>query len=186
MRLLTLRLCQPTSTPNTVPNPAVIDPLVAARIKAVILDVDGVLTDGGLYYTDAGETMKRFHVHDGHGIKRIREQGLRVWVISGRSGAMLDRRLAELGIDASRSGSSDKLKSAQELMAGAQIQWSEVAVMGDDEPDLPLLQRAAVSGVPANAHPCVLTTAQWRSQFAGGAGAVREFCDALMSARRSL
>lgn len=160
-----------------------IDPRIALNLRALVLDVDGVLTDGGLYYGADGEALKRFHVHDGHGIKRVRDNGIDVWIVSGRSGGALHRRCQDLGIEVIRSGVNNKLAATEELLHRFALSWASLAVMGDDEPDVPLLQRAALAAAPVNAHPCALNVAQWQGRLAGGQGAVRELCDAILSAR---
>lgn len=158
--------------------------LAASSIRAALFDVDGVLTDGSLWYGTEGEELKPFHVLDGHGLKLLREAGIRVWVVSGRDGAPLRRRLGELGVsgDDMRLGHSNKLPAAQALMREAGLGWHEVAAIGDDWPDLPLLTRAAFSVAPPNAHAEVRSRVHQLTQAAGGAGAAREFCDLLLKA----
>jgi 3-deoxy-D-manno-octulosonate 8-phosphate phosphatase (KDO 8-P phosphatase) len=155
-----------------------------ASLRAAIFDVDGVLTDGGLVYGADGEVLKRFSVLDGHGLKLLRSAGLRVLVVSGRDSPPLRRRLADLGLgDADvRLGQADKLPAAQALLEVAGLSWSQVAAIGDDWPDLPLLARAAFSAAPPHAHAEVLARVHHVTRAPGGAGAAREFCDLLLKA----
>ena len=157
----------------------------AARIRLVLFDVDGVMTDGGLYYGAEGEVLKRFHVHDGHGVKLLRSAGILVAAISGRRSLMTERRLTELGFDAIEQGDDGKLAVAEKLMQRFACTWTEVAAMGDDVPDLPLLRNAAIAVAPANAVATVRDVVHWVTAEAGGAGAVRAFADGLLRARDS-
>ncbi len=158
--------------------------VVPGGLCAALFDVDGVLTDGSLFYGADGEVLKRFSVLDGHGLKLLREAGLRVWVVSGRDGAALRRRLSDLGLGEAevRLGQSDKLPAAEALLAQAGLGWAQVAAMGDDWPDLPLLTRAAFSAAPPNAHAEVRSRVHHVTQAPGGQGAAREFCDLLLKA----
>lgn len=156
--------------------------LRAQGVRGLILDVDGVLTDGGLYLSAEGETFKRFDSLDGHGLKLARQAGLAVMVVSGRDSAALRARLAQLGIMQWRLGCEDKLPAAQALMAPAGLAWSEMAVIGDDWPDLPLLRRAQLACAPAQAHAEVRAIAHHVTHAAGGHGAVRELCDLILTA----
>ncbi len=156
----------------------------AARIRLVLFDVDGVMTDGGLFYGPEGEAIKRFHVHDGHGIKLLRNAGILVAAISGRRSLMTERRLTELGFDAIEQGDDGKLPLAEKLLQQFACDWSEVAAIGDDLPDLPLLRNAAIAVAPANAVAEVRNAVHWVTTEPGGSGAVRAFADALLRARR--
>jgi 3-deoxy-D-manno-octulosonate 8-phosphate phosphatase (KDO 8-P phosphatase) len=156
----------------------------AAHVRALLLDVDGVLTDGGLYYgdptADQAEVFKRFHSLDGHGIKLLAQGGIRCAVITGRDSPALRRRLADLGISHAHYGIADKLAAAQQVLADLCLDWPQAAVMGDDWPDLPLLCRAGVACVPRDAHEAVKARAHWVSAYGGGQGAVRELCDLVL------
>lgn len=154
----------------------------AAQILLVGLDVDGVLTDGGLYYGEGGEVLKRFHTLDGHGLKLLARAGIQVGVISGRDSPALRQRLAALGIQHARLGTEDKLPAAQALLRQLAVGWPQTAVMGDDWPDLPLLRHAGFACAPANAHTEARALAAHVTALAGGAGAVRELCDLLLAA----
>jgi 3-deoxy-D-manno-octulosonate 8-phosphate phosphatase (KDO 8-P phosphatase) len=156
--------------------------LKAQDIKVVFFDVDGVLTDGGLYFTAEGETTKRFSTLDGHGLKMLQKAGIHVAVITGRDSAPLRNRLQALGIEHVRYGTEDKVPAAQEILNELGLNWRCAAAMGDDWPDLALMTRAAISCAPQNAHIEVKNKADFQSQYSGGSGAVREFCDLLLVA----
>ena len=156
--------------------------LRAQPVRVVFFDVDGVLTDGGLYFTESGETMKRFHTLDGHGIKLLQRAGITPAVVSGRDSLALRARLAALGVTQLRLGTEDKLPAAQAILAELGLAWSAAAAMGDDWPDLPLLRRAALACAPATAHTEVLALAHHVTTREPGAGAVRELCDLLLVA----
>jgi 3-deoxy-D-manno-octulosonate 8-phosphate phosphatase (KDO 8-P phosphatase) len=156
--------------------------LRAQPVRVVFFDVDGVLTDGGLYFTESGETMKRFHTLDGHGIKLLQRAGITAAVVSGRDSLALRARLAALGVTQIRLGIEDKRPAAEAILAELGLDWSAAAAMGDDWPDLPLLRRAAFACAPASAHPEVLALAHHVTTRAPGAGAVRELCDLLLVA----
>ncbi len=156
--------------------------LRAQGIRVLLLDVDGVLTDGGLYYGAEGEVLKRFHTLDGHGLKLLMRAGIVPAVISGRDSPALRQRLAALGITQLRLGTEDKLPAAQALLQELSTDWSQAAAMGDDWPDLPLLHHAAFACAPPNAHPELRAIAHHVTALPGGAGAVRELCDVLLAA----
>jgi 3-deoxy-D-manno-octulosonate 8-phosphate phosphatase (KDO 8-P phosphatase) len=151
-------------------------------MKAAIFDVDGVLTDGRLYIGEEGETVKAFSVLDGHGLKLLARGGIEPIVITGRDSPAVRRRLADLGITKAEFGVQDKRAAADALLAKLNIAWAEVAAIGDDWPDLPLLLRAGFSGAPANAHAEVRAVVDHVSALTGGHGAAREFCDLLLMA----
>jgi 3-deoxy-D-manno-octulosonate 8-phosphate phosphatase (KDO 8-P phosphatase) len=156
--------------------------LLAQGIKVVFLDVDGVLTDGGLYFTEAGETLKRFHTLDGHGLRLLQRGGITPAVISGRDSEPLRLRLQALGITHVQLGTENKRPAAEQMLVTLGLSWQEAAAMGDDWPDLPLMQCAALACAPPNAHLEVRALAHHVTQAAGGAGAVRELCDLLLVA----
>lgn len=151
-------------------------------VRAALFDVDGVLTDGTLYYGESGEVVKAFSVLDGHGLKLLRAGGIEPVVISGRDSAALRQRVAELGIVHAHCGVADKLAVAEALRAAQGWRWDELAAIGDDWPDLPLLQRAAFAAAPPQAHPEVLACVHHVTSAPGGRGAAREFCDLLLTA----
>jgi 3-deoxy-D-manno-octulosonate 8-phosphate phosphatase (KDO 8-P phosphatase) len=156
--------------------------LQAQGIKVAFFDVDGVLTDGGLLFSDAGESLKRFNTLDGHGLKMLQRVGITPVIITGRDSAALRNRLIALGITHAHFGTEDKRPAAEESLKKLGLDWSQAAAMGDDWPDLPVMQRAAFSCAPINAHVEVRAIAGYVTQAQGGAGAAREFCDLLMVA----
>lgn len=153
---------------------------LAQGIRAAIFDVDGVLTDGSLYISEAGETLKAFNALDGHGLKLLAQGGITPMVITGRDSPAVRRRLKDLGITHAVFGAHDKLAAAEPLLASLGLTWSEVAVMGDDWPDLPLLVRAGFACAPINAHVEVRAAAHHVTSLRGGQGAARECCDLLL------
>lgn len=157
--------------------------LRAQNIRLVILDVDGVLTDGGLYFSADGESLKRFSVLDGQGIKMLQRAGILLAVITGRDSAALRHRVAALNIQHAVYGTEDKGPAAQQLLQSLMLRWDQVAAMGDDWPDLPLLQQAQLACAPANAHPENRAIAHWVASSRGGEGAVRELCDLILTAQ---
>ncbi|HYR26728.1 MAG TPA: HAD hydrolase family protein [Aquabacterium sp.] len=152
----------------------------AGGIRAAIFDVDGVLTDGTLYISEAGETLKAFHALDGHGLKLLAQGGITPIVITGRDSPAVRRRLKDLGLHQAVFGVHDKLAAAEPLLAQLGLSWTQVAVMGDDWPDLPLLVRAGLAVAPANAHAEVKAVAHHVTALKGGQGAARECCDLLL------
>ncbi|MBI2524817.1 MAG: HAD hydrolase family protein [Candidatus Rokubacteria bacterium] len=157
----------------------------AALIRLLVLDVDGVLTDGGLLYGAGGEEIKRFDVHDGWALAAARRAGLEVGVISGRASAAVTRRMAELGIQEVHQGVGDKPARLAQIMARLAVEPGQVAVMGDDLPDLPLMKTVALALAPANAAPEVRRAAHWVSRRRGGEGAVREAIEMILRARKA-
>ncbi len=151
------------------------------NIKCLILDVDGVLTDGGVWLTDQGVELKRFHIHDGLGIKRIQSAGIEVAIISGRASLSVSLRMAELNVTHVYQGSQDKLKTFYDLIHQLNIKATEVAYMGDDLPDLPVMQVVGLSIAVANACAEVKAIAHWHTQKSGGDGAVREACERILA-----
>ena len=156
--------------------------LRAQAVRVAFFDVDGVLTDGGLYVSEAGETLKRFHTLDGHGIKLLQRAGITPAVISGRDSPALRLRLGALGVVHMRLGTEDKAPAAEAILAELGLDWQAAAAMGDDWPDLPLLRRAALACAPSTAHAEVLGIAHFVPHRLPGAGAAREFCDLLLVA----
>ena len=151
-------------------------------LRAAIFDVDGVLTDGRIYVGEHGETVKAFSTLDGHGLKLLALGGIVPVVISGRDSPALRRRVADLGLTHAAYGAADKLAAAGPLLAALGLGWDEVAAIGDDWPDLPLLQRVAFACAPANAHAEVRAVVHHVTRATGGHGAAREFCDLLLCA----
>jgi 3-deoxy-D-manno-octulosonate 8-phosphate phosphatase (KDO 8-P phosphatase) len=157
----------------------------ARRVRLLVLDVDGVLTDGRLHITADGEETKVFHVRDGSGIVAAQRAGIQVAIISGRASAAVTRRAAELGIQHVRQGIGDKGAALEQLLDELQLAPELLACVGDDTPDLPMLERASLAIVVADAHASVRAVAHWITTAAGGHGAVREVCDLLLHAQRA-
>lgn len=156
--------------------------LRAQDVRVAFFDVDGVLTDGGLYFTAEGETIKRFNVLDGLGLKLLREAGITPVVITGRDAAPLRVRLSALGLTHVHFGTERKLPVAESVLAELGLGWHQAAAIGDDWPDLPVLRRVAFAAAPANAHPEVAAIVRHVTRLRGGEGAAREFCDLLLCA----
>jgi 3-deoxy-D-manno-octulosonate 8-phosphate phosphatase (KDO 8-P phosphatase) len=156
----------------------------ANDIRLLVLDVDGVLTDGRLYYTARGEQMKCFHVRDGSGIKAVLKAGLQVAAISGRKSKMVEKRLGELGVTWIRQGIEDKLAALHELLDILNLSPQAVASIGDDSADLPIFEVARLAVAVADAHPSVKSRAHFITQLPGGQGAVREVCDLILEGRQ--
>jgi len=155
-------------------------PPAAAGIELLVLDVDGVMTDGGIYLGAGGFEMKRFDVADGAGIKYWQRVGKTTAIVTGRSSEAAAARAAELGIVLIRQGAKQKLPAYESILAETGLSDEQVAVMGDDLPDLPLMHRCGLSIAPANAVAEVLAAAGFRTRAAGGAGAVREAVEAVL------
>jgi 3-deoxy-D-manno-octulosonate 8-phosphate phosphatase (KDO 8-P phosphatase) len=157
----------------------------AARIKLMIFDVDGVLTDGSLHYGADGEALKTFNVHDGLGIKLLQEAGIKTAIISARKSPQVTRRAADLGIEFLHQGGHDKLTPFNSLLAQTGLTAEQVGFIGDDVVDLPILTRVGFAvGVP-NGRPDVISRAHHITQASGGRGAVREVCELLLKAQGS-
>lgn len=153
----------------------------AAQIKLLILDVDGVLTDGKIWFTASGEALKCFHIHDGYGIKKLQKAGITVAIISSRGNKALISRLNELNIKHYYLDQENKLDCYLTLIEQLDINPEQVAYVGDDLPDLPIMQQVGLSIAVANAVPIIRKTADWHTQRSGGKGAVREVCDLILS-----
>ena len=156
--------------------------LRAQDVRVAFFDVDGVLTDGGLYFSEAGETLKRFNTLDGHGLKLLQQAGITPAVITGRDSPALRLRLAALGVVHARFGTEDKRPAAEAILAELGLAWGQAAAMGDDWPDLAVMRRAAFACAPPQAQAEVRAVAHHVTAAAGGAGAARELCDLLLVA----
>ena len=154
-----------------------------ARVQLLVLDVDGVLTDGRLYFGARGEALKVFHVRDGHGIKLLMGAGVEVAAVSGRRSSAVAKRMRELGVPHVMQACSDKVAALQRLTRRLGLDPLNCACICDDTPDLPLMSAVGLAGAVADAHPLVLSAAHWIAKTEGGRGAVRELCDALLRAR---
>ena len=161
--------------------------LLAARgpgagIAAAIFDVDGVLTDGRIYIGEDGEGFKAFSTLDGHGMKLLAQGGIVPIVVTGRDSAAVRRRVADLGLAHAAYGAADKMAASEAILAGLGLDWSRVAVIGDDWPDLPRMKRAAFACAPPGAHVEARAAAHYVTEAGAGFGAAREFCDLLLVA----
>jgi 3-deoxy-D-manno-octulosonate 8-phosphate phosphatase (KDO 8-P phosphatase) len=154
----------------------------AHGIRLLVLDVDGVLTDGRLYFNAEGEALKTFHVRDGAGIVQLRNAGIQVAIISGRNSAAVNTRMRELGVTHVYQGVSDKQQALEALLQSLQFTSNEIACIGDDTPDLPMLTMSRLAVAVADAHPKVRAAAHYITQLGGGLGAVREVCDLILQA----
>lgn len=155
----------------------------ASEIALLVLDVDGVMTDGRLWFDGGGEALKSFHVRDGHGIKSLAAAGVGVAVISGRDSPAVSARMRDLGVADVAQGVADKARALAELLGRRGIEARRVACLVDDTPDLGLMAAVGLPAAVADAHPAVLAAARHVTRAAGGHGAVREFCDFLLAAR---
>jgi 3-deoxy-D-manno-octulosonate 8-phosphate phosphatase (KDO 8-P phosphatase) len=157
----------------------------ASRIRLLVLDVDGVLTDGGLFVSASGEEAKRFHVHDGLALVAARKAGLQIAILSARASAAVTRRMTELGVGEVHQGVTDKAGALDALRERLGLAVGEVAMMGDDLPDLPAMACAGLALAPANAAAEVKRAAHWVARRRGGDGAVREAVEMLLKSRRA-
>jgi 3-deoxy-D-manno-octulosonate 8-phosphate phosphatase (KDO 8-P phosphatase) len=156
--------------------------LAAQDIRVAFFDVDGVLTDGGIFFSEAGETLKRFHILDGLGLKLLQKAGITPAVVTGRDSPALRKRLQALGVAHVHYGTEDKRPAAEATLAALGLDWHQAAAMGDDWPDLPVLTRCAFAVAPPHAHAEVKAVARHVTSAAAGQGAAREFCDLLLVA----
>jgi len=155
----------------------------AARIKLLLMDCDGVLTDGRITLLDTGDEEKSFHTRDGHGLVLLHRAGLQSGIISGRTSALVERRASELGIKYVRQGTWNKVKDFEELLVETEITEKEVAFIGDDVTDIPLMQRSELAVAVADAVEETRGVAHYVTQLPGGFGAVREVCELILKAQ---
>ena len=158
----------------------------AKAVRLAIFDVDGVLTDGRLYFLADGSEFKTFNTLDGHGIKMLIASGVQTAIISGRSSPVVERRAANLGIQHLIQGREDKLVALEQLLGELGLGYEEVAYLGDDLPDLPVIRRVGLGMAVASADAFVRQHAHGITCAAGGAGAAREFCELIMRAQGTL
>ncbi|MFH1658083.1 MAG: HAD-IIIA family hydrolase [Pseudomonadota bacterium] len=158
----------------------------AANIKLVAFDIDGVMTDGGLHYTDDGHELKTFNVQDGLGVVLLRRAGIKVAIITGRTSNVVNCRAKDLGVEHVFHGVGDKGAVSGQLLEQLGLQWSELAFMGDDLIDLPAMTRCGLAIAPANARPVVKERAHMVTEASGGKGAVREAIEFLLAAQGKL
>ena len=158
----------------------------AKKIKLLLLDVDGVLTDGRLYYGNSGEEMKAFNIQDGLGIKLLQRGDIQVGIITGRVSSLLQRRADVLSINPVVQGREDKLTALNELLQTMDVQMDEIAFMGDDLPDLAVIRRVGLGITPANGSVTLAEQAHWQTSKHGGQGAVREAAELILEAQGKL
>ncbi len=158
----------------------------ARNIRLLVLDVDGVLTDGRLWYDNAGEELKAFHIHDGLGIKLLQSTGVAVAIITGRTSALVARRAAELGIRHVIQGRGDKLLALRALCAELHLDLDAIAYLGDDLPDLSAIRSVGLGMTVADGQALIARHALYRTTLPGGRGAVREACELIMTAQGTL
>jgi 3-deoxy-D-manno-octulosonate 8-phosphate phosphatase (KDO 8-P phosphatase) len=158
-------------------------PTALAKIELLVLDVDGVLTDGRLYFGARGEVLKVFHVRDGHGIKLLMKAGVQVAAVSGRRSPAVVARMRELGVPTLVQACADKVAALARIARRLNVALLNCACIVDDTSDLPLMAAVGFAAAVADAHPLVVSAAHWVTRSPGGQGAVRELCDALLRAR---
>lgn len=158
----------------------------AQAIRLAIFDVDGVLTDGRLYFMPDGTEFKSFNTLDGHGIKMLIASGVETAIISGRNSPLVEKRAANLGIQYLIQGREDKINALEELRQQVQLKYQQIAFLGDDLPDLPVMRQVGLGMAVASADPFVRENAHGVTQNAGGMGAAREFCELIMRAQGTL
>lgn len=158
----------------------------AAKIRLLICDVDGVMSDGLIYQGNSGEELKAFNVRDGYGIRCLLTSGVEIAIITGRKAKLLEDRANTLGITHLYQGQSDKLLAYRELLDKLAVRPGEVAYIGDDLIDWPVMAEVGLSAAVADAHPLLLPKADYVTQIAGGRGAVRELCDLILLAQNKL
>ena len=156
---------------------------LAARVKLLLLDCDGVLTDGRITPSEGGEELKSFHTRDGHGLVLLHHAGLRSGIISGRTSRLVELRAADLGVTFVRQGALDKIEVFKSLLAEAGVSPEQVAYVGDDVVDIPLMRRCALGVAVADATPDTLEAAHYVTSLHGGSGAVREVCELILKAQ---
>ena len=155
----------------------------ASKIRLLALDVDGVLTDGRLYFSNSGEETKAFHSLDGHGIKMLLSAGVDVGIITGRTSLLVENRAKDLGIEILYQGREDKLQALNEIVANKDYPLEQVAYVGDDLPDLPAIQSVGLGFSVPNGHADVRAAAAAVTATAGGSGAVREITDFIIKSQ---
>lgn len=167
-----------------------LDSELAAKVELVIFDVDGVLTDGGVYIGSRGDghpiELKRWDIQDGVGIKMLKWGGLDVVLVSGRVSTATELRAREIGVECHQEPDAYKIRVVERLLDEKGVDWDAVAMLGDDIPDLAVLRRVGLPAAVSNATSTVRDIAKWSSTLRGGHGAVREFCEALLEARGNL
>jgi 3-deoxy-D-manno-octulosonate 8-phosphate phosphatase (KDO 8-P phosphatase) len=159
---------------------------VAANVQLAVFDVDGVLTDGKLLFGENGEAMKIFNTLDGHGLKMLKQAGVKTAIITGRNSVFVEKRASDLGVDYLYQGREDKLVALKELLEEQAFGLPEVAYIGDDLPDLPAIRHCGFGCTVPNGHYYVRENAPAETSNRGGEGAAREFCDFILSSKGKL
>ncbi|MDH5435968.1 MAG: 3-deoxy-manno-octulosonate-8-phosphatase KdsC [Gammaproteobacteria bacterium] len=158
----------------------------AKQIKLIIFDVDGVLTDGSLFFDNNGQEYKAFNSRDGHGMKMLKETGVEIGIITGRQSDVVKHRMLNLGIEHVYQGKLEKLPAFEELIAKLGVSKDEVAYVGDDVVDLPVMLKAGLAIAVQDAHNLVKQHAHWTTPSGGGRGAARDVCELIMQAQNTL
>jgi 3-deoxy-D-manno-octulosonate 8-phosphate phosphatase (KDO 8-P phosphatase) len=158
----------------------------AANIRLVIFDVDGVLTDGSLFFGDDGQEYKAFNSRDGHGMKMLRSQGVEIAIITGRRSQVVEHRMKNLGVQHVFQGQLDKLPAFEQLLRTLQLEAGQIAYVGDDVVDLPVMNRVGLAIAVQDAHPLVRRHAHWQTPHRGGHGAARDVCEMILEAQGKL
>lgn len=157
----------------------------AAKIKLLLLDVDGVLTDNRLIYGDDGQEYKAFYTRDGHGMVLLQKSGVEIGIITGRKSNLVTKRMSDLKVKHVYQGVPDKLPTFEALIQSTGLSLDQIAYMGDDILDLPILTRVGLATCPKDSDPDVLSRVDFVSQHIGGRGAVRELCELIMRAQNT-
>lgn len=158
----------------------------AKKIKLVVFDVDGVLTDGRLIYGDNGEEYKAFYAKDGLGMKLLMRSGIHIGIITARTSLLVKHRMDSLGIEHVYQGRLDKLNAFNDLIEKLQLDYEQTAFVGDDVVDLPVMEKVGLSITVKDAHPLVIEQAHWQTPLNGGRGAARNVCELIMQAQNTL
>ncbi len=158
----------------------------AANIQCLVLDVDGVMTDGGLMYSDDGQELKRFHARDGFGLRLWRESGFQLAMVTARKSSVVEHRASELGVTELHQAVSDKLTTVSSISKRLSMGLDQMAFMGDDMVDYRAMRSCGLGLTVADAHPEVVKAADWQSTLAGGNGAIREACELLLFSKQML
>jgi len=158
----------------------------AKKIKLVVFDVDGVLTDGSLFYGDNGEEYKAFYAKDGLGMKLLMRTGVQIGIITARQSQLVKHRMDSLGIEHLYQGRLDKLNAFEDLIQKLNLSYEQTAFVGDDVVDLPVMNKVGFSVTVKDAHPLVLEQAHWQTPLNGGRGAARNVCELIMQSQNTL
>ena len=155
----------------------------AKNIELVIFDIDGVMTDGSLFFDNNGDEYKAFNSLDGHGLRMLQECGVRVAVITGRKSELVKHRMSDLGVTLLYQGYRDKIPAFDSLLKEVNLEKNQITYVGDDVVDLPVMSQLEFTIAVQNAHPFVKKHAQWATERYGGRGAVREICEFILDAK---